>query len=115
MTKEAIKDLKANGNGFNKWYRTVSLELIGGLLCLLMTILICVIGWNYVQDGEAHTLAIKGIARLEAGKIGVTDLQPLRDDIQNLCNKHDHDVDRMSDKLDKAVDEIKRIVMKKYQ
>jgi hypothetical protein len=113
-TEEGKRKLNGDYNGFNKLYRTVSLELIGGLLCVLMMILIGVISWNYVSDSDARMASATGIAKLQAEKIDRGELEPLREDIHRLRQKHDQDVNRIVDKLDESVQEIKRIVMKKY-
>jgi hypothetical protein len=77
-------------------------------------VLLGVIGWNYVLDSEAHMTAARELARIEAEKIDLHDLKPLRADILRLCDKHDHDMERVIDKLEKGIDEIKAVVMKKY-
>lgn len=124
MAKDALNNskdklnLEYNGNGFQRWYRTVSLELIGGLLILLVTILISVIGWNYICDDKAHSCAIEKINKLDKTKIGLEELHResnlIRSDLVKMSDSHQHDIDRLTDKLDSSMSEIKRILMKKY-
>lgn len=115
--KERLKS-EYNGNGFNKWYRTVSLELIGGLLCLLVTIFIGIISYNFIQDSQAHTCYIQTSTKLQAEKIDKHELkyesERIRAKIDELCRRHEADVDKISAKLDESVKEIKSIVMQKY-
>lgn len=117
MTTDQLEK-EYNGNGFNRWYKTVSLEIISGLFGILIIILISVIGYNFIKDDQAHSCAIQGIQKLEKEKIGKDELlyesALIRNDIQALCVRHDRDVDRISKKLDEAVKEIKGIVMQKY-
>jgi len=130
MAKDAAGKAKEklNGeyrNGFEKWYRTVSLELIGGLLIILVTILISVIGWNYLCDDRAHSCYVQSIAEtnakiaeLDKNKIEFPALQYesalIRADIAKLSRAHEDDVARITSKLDASMNEIKRILMKKY-
>lgn len=96
------------GNGqFKKFWDAVSIKIIGYLIVLLMAILFAIVGYNFANDDQFHNYNRMMVERMQFEKAS-------KEDLRCESEKIRADLTIMRTQLQGDMDEIKKILMRKY-